>query len=467
MNVRHVSPSSEPPEKKQSIEPNKERFQKLTKIDKVSEVDENKTGKKRKRDPEEEEEEVTSSNKNTPIELFTSKGGSLFERKKPSYSSYGKAEPSSVPPPDFISEEDSTSEKLPHAASFWEEAPTDSPSSETTSSKNGDMPEKTPAAPPQKDSKKRKKPYFWEDPFLPSSEKKPSTDPKKGAPTASNKASSLEEKKGEASPLTKKKKKERKTSSQKEVFPPSSELKQKKPPLKKEPVQEILSESVKTSPEKKPTSPTSQQDSSWDQSQVKEEKKTKEIKQKDDLFAPLLIWHHSQQDLPAKHKKEEEHTKEVSGETSSQQVKIPSEIAEQGIQASQTCLPSYMSPQVQSLFAQMVGSLMVMQQKGISQTTVVLNSPAFQSSIFHGATITFTRYSTAPDSFNIKLKTESSQALKLFSENLDTLQGAFIKGNFSFRVGRLEAEAIYETNRPLFHRKKGVGDKDTDTGHLR
>jgi hypothetical protein len=48
----------------------------------------------------------------------------------------------------------------------------------------------------------------------------------------------------------------------------------------------------------------------------------------------------------------------------------------------------------------------------------------------------------------------------MFNENIEGLLDAFKRGNFGFRVGRLEAQ-----HEPLFKRKEKPGGKDTQTGN--
>ncbi|HRW57987.1 MAG TPA: hypothetical protein P5048_00015 [Chlamydiales bacterium] len=121
--------------------------------------------------------------------------------------------------------------------------------------------------------------------------------------------------------------------------------------------------------------------------------------------------------------------------------------------------PYIQSTEIQRLFTQMVGTIMHISQKGIERTEIILDSPNFNSSIFYKSHITFTKYSTAPNSYNIQL-TGSDQAVVLFRDNIDSLLLAFRNGKFAFNVGRLEAH--YETERPLFKRKKPVSQEESE-----
>ncbi|HSW73161.1 MAG TPA: hypothetical protein VLG44_07140 [Chlamydiales bacterium] len=131
---------------------------------------------------------------------------------------------------------------------------------------------------------------------------------------------------------------------------------------------------------------------------------------------------------------------------------MPPTVAQSVSLAANQLMP-YANPELQNLFAQMVGTITVMTTPpGITETRVVLNSPAFEKSLFNGAEIVFQRYATAPDSFNITL-TGSNAAVNLFNANLPALYSAFQKGHFKFRIGKLETS--YESSRPVFRRKEG------------
>ncbi len=158
---------------------------------------------------------------------------------------------------------------------------------------------------------------------------------------------------------------------------------------------------------------------------------------------------------PSEEKKERE---EFKYEISSVLQEMPPNIAAQ-TGALTSPLTPYLHPDIIPLFEKMVGTIIQIQAQGITTTQVILNSPAFTSSIFFGSSIILEKYSTAPDSFNIFLR-GPQQAVVMFNENLDGLLDAFKRGNFNFKIGRLEAEH----ERPLFKRKEKTSGKDTDTG---
>lgn len=154
-------------------------------------------------------------------------------------------------------------------------------------------------------------------------------------------------------------------------------------------------------------------------------------------------------------KEKKEDKEEFKHEISSVLQEMPSNISAQ-TQSLTAPLTPYLHPDIVPLFEKMVGTIIQIQAQGITTTQVMLNSPAFTSSIFFGSSITLEKYSTAPDSFNIFLR-GPQQAVGVFNDNLPSLLDAFKKGNFDFKIGRLEAEH----ERPLFKRKeKLAGDSD-------
>lgn len=138
---------------------------------------------------------------------------------------------------------------------------------------------------------------------------------------------------------------------------------------------------------------------------------------------------------------------------------LPSSVAPLAQEAAFMAAPS-LTPQTASLFFQMVGTIYVMcGPKGVSRTEILLNAPSLANSKFFGATISITKYATAPDSLNILL-TGNNEAVAAFNKNIPNLYAAFQNGNFNFRIGRISAE--YTTEKPIFRRKEegeGKGDK--------
>ncbi|OGN55808.1 MAG: hypothetical protein A3D96_04455 [Chlamydiae bacterium RIFCSPHIGHO2_12_FULL_44_59] len=125
---------------------------------------------------------------------------------------------------------------------------------------------------------------------------------------------------------------------------------------------------------------------------------------------------------------------------------------------------NYLHPTTVSLFFQMVGTLYVLQNSGISRTEIVLNNPSYSNSKFFGSTITIEKYSTAPDSFNIRL-TGSNQAVVAFKENIPSLMTAFENSNLPFRVNRIDVG--YSADKPVFRRRdREAKDGDASGGGL-
>lgn len=94
---------------------------------------------------------------------------------------------------------------------------------------------------------------------------------------------------------------------------------------------------------------------------------------------------------------------------------------------------------VAALFERMVGVMTVMTNntKGVTQTTINLDTPKFANSVFFGAQIIISEYSTAPKAFNIQLL-GNQQAVNLFTNNAQELVAAFQAGNYTFKVNRID-----------------------------
>jgi hypothetical protein len=136
---------------------------------------------------------------------------------------------------------------------------------------------------------------------------------------------------------------------------------------------------------------------------------------------------------------------------------IPNELQTQSVQSTQGY--TFTSPDVNLLFQHMVGRILQLNLKGVCITEVTLNSPSFANSKFYQAKIILEKYSTAPNSFNVRL-TGSNEAVALFSDNIEGLRNAFNNKKFGFEIERLEAE--YQS-RPLFKRKKAAGDSNKES----
>lgn len=94
-------------------------------------------------------------------------------------------------------------------------------------------------------------------------------------------------------------------------------------------------------------------------------------------------------------------------------------------------------PQVMQIFERMVGVMTIMTSSGITETTIHLDAPQFQGSVFFGAQITITEFSTAPKAFNIEF-IGSPQGVNLFKGSIEELVAAFQAGNYNFKVHRVD-----------------------------
>lgn len=115
---------------------------------------------------------------------------------------------------------------------------------------------------------------------------------------------------------------------------------------------------------------------------------------------------------------------------------------------------------VMDLFEKMVGTMTVMTDSKMTETTVTLSSPRFATSIFYGTQIVIREYTSAPKVFNIQLNGHP-EAVAAFKGNADALMAAFQYGNYSFRVNRLDT-GLLSSERPLFRRKEKASDDTSD-----
>lgn len=136
-----------------------------------------------------------------------------------------------------------------------------------------------------------------------------------------------------------------------------------------------------------------------------------------------------------------------------QTFEIPQNIAHQ-TEMITAKVESFLNPELVPIFEHMIGSLFFLEKKGMSSMTVILDNEKFASSRFYGSKITFEKYSTAPNSYNIRL-TGSQEAVTIFNDNLDGLYKTLQKADLDFDVGRVYAE--YDQTKPLFKRKPKIG----------
>lgn len=101
------------------------------------------------------------------------------------------------------------------------------------------------------------------------------------------------------------------------------------------------------------------------------------------------------------------------------------------------------SAQVTQLFEKLVETIIQIKNDGIEETTFFLDGDAFSSSIFGGAQITITEYSTAPKIFNIQFSA-NPETLPFFESHAHALVQALREGNFGFGINRLDTSLLSE-----------------------
>jgi hypothetical protein len=155
--------------------------------------------------------------------------------------------------------------------------------------------------------------------------------------------------------------------------------------------------------------------------------------------------------IPEKNPKEE--TKDQNISLPSAPIDVPFEIQQRASEITDS-LKVHLNVEIAPLFEQMIGRFIVMSVKeGIMQTEVVLNNPEMENSVFYGSKIILEKYSTAPDSFNIRL-TGSPEAVIMFNNNISVLMNSFHRGNFSFRINDIIATHEIKEDQHLFRRKE-------------
>lgn len=121
--------------------------------------------------------------------------------------------------------------------------------------------------------------------------------------------------------------------------------------------------------------------------------------------------------------------------------------------------PAYtlLKPEVLALFERMVGQILVMQTNGITETSFLLNTPEFASSIFAGSQIIIREFSTAPLAYNIEF-IGTDQNIPIFDRNIEGLKAVFGNERRNFIINRIYSSHRTE-ERPLFHRKEHPTDE--------
>lgn len=98
---------------------------------------------------------------------------------------------------------------------------------------------------------------------------------------------------------------------------------------------------------------------------------------------------------------------------------------------------THLHPDVLDIFERLVGAMILLNETGIRETTIIIASSKDKPSIFDGAQIKIKEYSTAPKQFNIELS-GTSKAVDLFQNNMQNLKAALDDVPYAFKVNRLE-----------------------------
>lgn len=192
---------------------------------------------------------------------------------------------------------------------------------------------------------------------------------------------------------------------------------------------------------------------------LSEKEQSEEHKKKEPISANPVPPLHDKKDNHSIKSQEKKDIHSVKAQEKKKEEVLSPESPVTNIQPSQTAyeppiLPTgsgFTSYQISQLFDRIVGTITIMNDSGTKTTEFILSGEEFASSVFYGAHITITEYSTAPKAFNIQLSA-NPKAVALFQENMPNLLVNFASSNYAFRINRLETSLIEE--RPLFKRKR-------------
>jgi len=439
MNVSKVGgiSSNDPSKKKEKIAPDGSEFNKIMKIKKTGEVDPEEKSKRRKEKfelPEKEKKEVTPSPYKTEfyqqnIPTTTSKNKVLplssnedlqstsqveqeqFESKQPGVSQSGslqsRVEQQGLPQTD-------------QSKTTQQQANRKQQENKSSTQKKAQEKEKTPE---EKEKEQKKEEIIEKGSTIKKKEEKPKSVfwQKKENDKSLSKHKKIEEK-AKITPYSAEKTKENLLSTTSR---------------KGKPTHEVLSSSEKLK----------------EQVETKNKKQTKETPKHTYLSTTKT---EKETSLKVKEEKEEEKTTKTK-ERPPQLISI-NQIPQTIMQTATSVTPSYLPAQITPLFTHIVGTIVYITQKGISHTTVTLNSPSLIKSVFYDCKIVITQYSTAPNSFNITL-VGNPKAVNIFQTHLPSLAKAFKESDLDFQVGKLDVE--YETTSHLIRRKQSIsGQKE-------
>lgn len=106
---------------------------------------------------------------------------------------------------------------------------------------------------------------------------------------------------------------------------------------------------------------------------------------------------------------------------------------------------------------QAFSSMSIMDDKGSSKTSILLDNALFQDPMWEGTEITIEEFSSAPKIFNVKI-TASAQAVLLIEAQMNQFLELFKERKFAFGINRIDTEIL--SPKHLFARKGNFDSQD-------
>ncbi len=119
------------------------------------------------------------------------------------------------------------------------------------------------------------------------------------------------------------------------------------------------------------------------------------------------------------------------------------------------------SAQISQICNKLMKTLIHIDSKGIQETTFFLDGDAFKESVFEGAKITITEYSTAPKVFNIQF-TSDPKALAVFEVHAADLMHTLQNEKLNFSVNRLDTSLMSEEEKHSLPKVERDLEKEED-----
>lgn len=153
-------------------------------------------------------------------------------------------------------------------------------------------------------------------------------------------------------------------------------------------------------------------------------------------------------------KKKEELAAQMSG-----MLAMPTPLSEAALAAASQELKLDASAQVSQVFEKLIRKLIAVNESGVQKTSFFIGGEA--SSLFRGAKITITEFSTAPKVFNVYFEA-NEQALSLFRDHAGNLLTHLNEGPFGFSIHRLETGLLSDKEKEPFLEAIGEEKEDED-----